>query len=737
MKILIVQAERETAQTLFELLEQFDDTTTTIREIETARQFVKSNKPDVAIIDLHFPIDDLLSLLKHIQETNFNTKIICSNRYPDLSRELEVKEIGVDIFLRAPFNKSRLTQALDNLEQEEDDDPFSRSIQTTIPSVRIPVRLKIILPYLLLALLLAMGAGYVVSRVALDAIEERFVNNLIEVGRLTSAWMVEEETNRLATLRLVSFSEGLADAVESGNAEALRALILGIAINNQEDAIEIINPKGTTLVSLRHEQNGEREAYQYSKDEASFSKYKFVQKVLGEQNDDHGDKYSGLVQAPHGDSFYIVGPIVNEENHFIGAALVGKYIQNLVLDTRENILGQENSFAHITLYTLEGALLKTTLLEPTGIEISSLLAKEILNRQNQDSHIRSIQVAGIDYREILGPWEVRGGQDIGLIGVSLAETFLVRPSQITQAQIFLIASFGLLLIIVTGVFLASRITSPLKRVVSAASQVSQGKWNVNVEPQGRDELAYLAHTFNYMVSHLREGEIYRDLLGRTITPQVRDQLRKGLASGNLKLEGQNTIATILITDIRKFTVISENQTPTKVLSWLNQYYGELVPIITTYDGVTNEFTGDSLMAFFGILPTALNPSESALQACNSAVSIINTVNQINRDRLKRGEPPLVTGIGVNTGIVAAGGMGTADRMHYAVIGDVVNITQRLESLTREIGETSALLSQSTFDALDSHRENFKFISMGNHVFKGKTEPINVYRLLPRDHLKQT
>lgn len=91
---------------------------------------------------------------------------------------------------------------------------------------------------------------------------------------------------------------------------------------------------------------------------------------------------------------------------------------------------------------------------------------------------------------------------------------------------------------------------------------------------------------------------------------------------------------------------------------------------------------------------------------------------------------MVTGIGVNTGEVAAGGMGTADRLHYAVIGDTVNVTQRIEDLTRELGETSAIVSQDTYEALGVYREDFMFAPMGDHLFKGKSEPIMVYRLLP-------
>ena len=388
-------------------------------------------------------------------------------------------------------------------------------------------------------------------------------------------------------------------------------------------------------------------------------------------------------------------------------------------------------FAHISFFNLDGKLLSSTLLEPVDIDLSADTATELLSRQDQESHIRQLHVSEIDYREIIAPWEVRGGQDLGLIGVSMAETFLVRPSEITQIQIFLIASFGFLLIITTGMALARRITNPLKSVVTAASQVSEGKWNVNVEPQGSDELAYLAHAFNYMVSHLREGEIYRDLLGRTITPQVRDQLRSGLTTGTLKLEGQNSIATIMITDIRQFTAIAESQPPTKVLNWLNQYYGEIVPIVGEYNGVMNEFAGDSVMAFFGVLPISLEPSESAYQACLAAIDILETVKKMNADRLERDAPPFVTGIGINTGEVAAGGMGTADRLHYSIIGDAVNVTQRLESLTKDIGETSAIISQDTYEALDYLRDRFQFVPMGSHVLKGKSEPIQVYRLLPQ------
>lgn len=731
MKILIVQSEVESAQTLTEIFIQRGDDVYTTVDIGDAIPILQREKPDLLVLDLHLPDDALFDLLRVLRERFPNVGVIISNRYLDLSRELKVKEYGVNVFLRAPFSKTWVEQALENLEQTDTKlEQISRKIKSALPSVRISVRFKIILPYLLLALMLAMGAGYVVSRVALDTIEDRFVNNLIEVGQLASTWLVEEESNRLETLRLLAFTDGLSESIINNDAETLRDLVLGLAINNQEEAIEILDSQGIALVSIRHTPRGGLESYDFSRGDHIFAEAEFVQQVLNQQVDEQGDKFAGLIQASWGTYFYIAGPITDDENQLVGAVLVGRSVSTIVLETRDKLLGEESTFAHVSLYDTTGQPLETTLKELDSISLSDESVSEIFLRQDQDSQMRPLDVTGIEYREILGPWEVRGGQDIGLVGVSLAETFLVRPSQQTQVQIYVLATLGLLLIIVVGILLARRITQPLNRVVTAASEVSQGKWDVFVEPQGSDELAVLTHTFNYMISHLKEGEIYRDLLGRTITPQVRDQFRRALASGSLKLEGQSTVASIMITDIREFTVISENESPSTILGWLNQYYGELVPIIGAYNGVANEFVGDSVMAFFGVLPVTLGPSESARQACMAAVDILQVVKAMNAQRQERGDPPMVTGIGINTGEIAAGGIGTADRLHYTVIGDTVNVTQRLEGLTREIGETSAIISQDTYEALGNYREHFNFTPMGSHIVRGKSEPIVVYRLLP-------
>lgn len=733
MKVLIVQSEIESVQTLTDIFVKRGDEVFSTLNVDEAISILQQEEPKLIILDLHLPRDILLELLRTLRNRYPALRVIISNRYLDLSREFDVKEFGANIFLRAPFTKIWVDKALEKLEHIDlEEKQSSRSIKSAIPTVRFSVRLKIILPFLLLSLLLAMGAGYVVSQAAIDTIERRFVNNLIEVGKLTNAWLVEEESNRLKTMRQLAFTEGLPESILENDAESLRDLVLGLAINNQEEAIEILDSQGLALISIHHSAEGGPASFDFSKGDNIFVEAEFVQKVLNQSSDDQGDKFAGLIHASWGDYFYVAGPITDERNQLIGAVLVGRSVPTMVLETRELLLGDENTFAHVSLYDPSGKSMGSTLIEVDNIDLPDETVTEIFDHQAYESQTRPLNVDGINYREILSPWEVRGDEDIGLIGVSLAESFFVRPGQQTQVQIYILATLGLLLIIGVGMLLSSRITGPLKEVVDAASEVSQGKWDVVVEPRGRDELTVLAHTFNYMISNLKEGEIYRDLLGRTITPQVRDQLRGTFESGNLNLEGQNTIATMMITDIRSFTLISESESPKTILGWLNQYYGEIVPIVNANDGVTSEFVGDSIMAFFGILPVTLDPSESARQACIAAVDILKTVKAMNIKRQKEGIPPMVTGIGINTGEVAAGGIGTADRLHYSVIGDAVNVTQRLENLTKVFGETSAIISQGTYDALGVYRDSFILSPMGGQVFKGKTEPIMVYRLLPSD-----
>jgi len=267
-------------------------------------------------------------------------------------------------------------------------------------------------------------------------------------------------------------------------------------------------------------------------------------------------------------------------------------------------------------------------------------------------------------------------------------------------------------------------------VVQASTEVAKGNFDVRLRIKGNDEIAVLAHSFNRMVVGLKDGQLYRNLLGRTVSPEVRDQLRSNLATGDLQLQGQFAIATILMADIHDFTTLSEREDPTTVMVWLNELFSELVPIITYYDGVVNEISGDALFSFFGILPQPQEAAESAYLACQAGLEMLLAMERINLRRSERGDSPLTIGIGINTGPVTAGGLGSQDRLHYTVIGDTVNTTQRIETLAHQFEQSAVMISKQTLISMWDRRTEFNIESYGNVTLKGKQDELEVYRLLP-------
>ena len=718
--VIILQSDLAAVQSLSDFFTQRGDLVSPTTDPNEANALLR-RRPDLAILDLHLSDNQLAAFLQEARQESPDTKILVTSQYPDAERELQAKEQGAQVFLQPPFTRSRVERALHRLEPIPAEAQQAALAQVPLPRVRLPVRIKLTLPYVLLAAAFAAAAAYLVNRYVLESVQDRFARQLSEAGILTADSMVAEERKLLETLRYVANTQGVPDAVVAAEAELLRDIALPIAVNKQDEAVEILDLRGVSLLSLRHMAQGGLGDYEVKRGEEVFGQWDFVQNVLAQTVDDQGDKYAGLARAPWGDYFYVAGPIKDQSSQLVGVILVGKSLPTLVRQIRQETL------AHITLYDSNGQLLASTFEQ----DLAALTPEEVraaLDQQDQASHIRNFELPGGQYSEIVGPLEARGGGDIGLIGTSLTQGLLVRPTQITVVQAYVVVTIAFLLVIFVGVYLANQITRLLLQVTRASAQVAQGNLDIKVASRGDDEVALLANSFNVMVSRLQEGSVYRDLLGRAVSPEVREQLRRSFESGDLRLEGQTTEATVMMTDIRSFTTVSERQEPTTVLRWLNEYFGELVPIVTAYGGVVDKFEGDAMLAFFGLLPSPLGPQESAYNACQAAQEMLEVIDQLNAQREKRGDPPFITGIGINTGPVTAGGLGTADRLNYTVIGDTVNTVQRLESFTRQLGASSAVIGQTTYEALQDKQFELNLEALGSFSLKGKREAVSIYRL---------
>jgi HD-GYP domain-containing protein (c-di-GMP phosphodiesterase class II) len=409
-----------------------------------------------------------------------------------------------------------------------------RVMKRTRSGVRIPIRVKITFPYLILAAALAIGAAYITTNIVFDTLEERFTNQLIESGKLASEWMVREEERLLMTLRLLSYTQGIAQAVQVGDAEAIRQLTFGIVVNNHEEAVEFLNDQGRLVLSMQHIPGGKVEEYTFSSHgDQVFTQWDFASDVLQGKSDSHGDKHAGWALTDWGDYFYISSPVYDAQGNFSGVILVGKRLSTLVSQIREETLTQ------VTLYDFNGIPLASTFHDAPTLseaELANLLERQDTNTlQRSLTNRRELNVTNIDYSEIMTPWEVRGGVDQGALGTALVKSFLVSTSQVTRLQITLVVAFSFLLVILIGYYIANFITRPLMNLVQASTQVAQGNFNVHVAPNTGDEVSVLTASFNNMVLNLKASqqellEAYdRTLEGWSRALELRDEDTEGHA----------------------------------------------------------------------------------------------------------------------------------------------------------------------------------------------------------------
>ncbi|MEB3322280.1 MAG: adenylate/guanylate cyclase domain-containing protein [Synechococcaceae cyanobacterium] len=230
---------------------------------------------------------------------------------------------------------------------------------------------------------------------------------------------------------------------------------------------------------------------------------------------------------------------------------------------------------------------------------------------------------------------------------------------------------------------------------------------------------------------LQQRQQFERLLGQTTSPAVARQLwelREDLLSDG-RFEGRQLPVTIVMADICGFTTVSERFTPRELLDWLNRGMACSVPVIIAGGGMVNKFTGDGFLAVFGA-PLSRGADEDARAAIAAVVEIQQRLEALNRDLKSEGAPHMRMRIGVHSGEVLAGSMGSSERLEYAVIGDAVNCASRLEALEKErhTNTCRVLVSSTTRDLLGDAVPTMLWVSWGPMKVKGRDEPIEVWEL---------
>ncbi len=235
-------------------------------------------------------------------------------------------------------------------------------------------------------------------------------------------------------------------------------------------------------------------------------------------------------------------------------------------------------------------------------------------------------------------------------------------------------------------------------------------------------LLYIQSTTMRFVIDERQKRLYKNALGLYLSPQLTEQVADNPAL--LSLEGKEQELTVLFSDIRGFTSISENMEPEELTFFLHQYLSPMTDIVFDTEGTLDKYIGDAVMAFWG---APLEQPDHARRACEAALRMLEKLDALREDWIAAGLPPIQIGVGLNTGPMRVGNMGSDRRLSYTVMGDNVNLGSRLEGLTKHYG-VRLIASQTTWKQI---RSAFYGRELDRVRVKGKERAIPIYEVRGR------
>jgi adenylate cyclase len=290
---------------------------------------------------------------------------------------------------------------------------------------------------------------------------------------------------------------------------------------------------------------------------------------------------------------------------------------------------------------------------------------------------------------------------IPLLAMSLITIFY------SIAQIFAISS------------LKKSIVRPMNQLIHRMNDVAKGDFTSRSSVLTADEIGQMKGHFNSMVEGLEDREKIRDTFGKFVSMEIAEKI---MNTGSIQLTGEEIETTVMFTDIRDFTPLSESLSPMELIDLLNTYFSYMVKPIQEEKGVINKFLGDSIMAVFSPVFGVENHAEAAVRASLKLRDSLKDFNALKKFQ------PIRHGVGIHTGILIAGNIGSEERKEYTVIGDTVNIASRIESQTK-VFDTDILLSDNLLNKLNKGDfPQHNFIPFEPVKMKGKSYSMLLYKI---------
>ena len=405
---------------------------------------------------------------------------------------------------------------------------------------------------------------------------------------------------------------------------------------------------------------------------------------------------------------------------------VGMYAQGIILSSTELIFAMDAS-GNTVMSTKPFILLEK--------EKAPLL--ELLRAENQG--LQSSLIAG--EKRVFQAFYFSPFQWYFLI--SEKNDVFYRDAQRITIQTFVTLGLSILLTSFLLIMITAHLTNPLSRIVKTMNNIiHSADLSSRVDVEYQDETGKLAFTFNQMIGELDSayGQIKRYAFEAVLAGKKEERIRqifqkyvpkdvieRFFASPEKMLVGDNRNLSILFSDIRSFTTISEGMAPDDLVNSLNRYFSGQVDIIYNRKGVVDKYIGDAIMAFWG---APEKHDDDALQSVFAGLDMIDALAGFNENQRRLGKPEFHIGVGINFGEVTVGNIGSERKMDYTVIGDSVNLASRMEGLTKTyhsellISEFVYTQVQKTLKAAPGARLYFRLLD--TVAVKGKTRGVKIY-----------
>ncbi len=307
------------------------------------------------------------------------------------------------------------------------------------------------------------------------------------------------------------------------------------------------------------------------------------------------------------------------------------------------------------------------------------------------------------------------GKKLGEVNVGISIDFINLLIKKERASIITVTLIILFFGIVIAVLLGFRFSRPISQLVKATQEVGHGNYQFKLETKRNDELGNLAKAFNQMSEDLWKKSLMQESFGKYVGSEVLELI---LANPeNTWLKGHKNEATILFADIRGFTSYTDSRTPEKVVEGLNKYFDMATQAILNNGGYIDKFIGDAVLGVFGVPVYHKNHIERAVRAAVELNSELQNYKGIGHNLITS------VGIGIASGVVIAGNIGSEVKMEYTVIGDCVNVASRLNELA---GSGDVIITKLIYEKIS---DIISVKQLTPRKIKGKSKPLDVYKVL--------